>query len=122
MADAVEIVKFHGDLSNPERMVLSESDYERRLKLAEVEDQRLLSDVLGRAILFFLGYSFRDWNVSYLFRIVNDQFGPPLPPRCYRSPRLYSCRRPPQISKLNYLGREISRSFRLGRPTVLRTQ
>ncbi|WP_197680365.1 SIR2 family NAD-dependent protein deacylase [Mycolicibacterium rutilum] len=75
VADAVEIVKFHGDLSNPERMVLSESDYERRLKLAEVEDQRLLSDVLGRAILF-LGYSFRDWNVSYLFRIVNDQFGP----------------------------------------------
>lgn len=75
MTDAVEIVKFHGDLSNPERMVLSESDYERRLKLAEVEDQRLRSDVLGRAILF-LGYSFRDWNVSYLFRIVNDQFGP----------------------------------------------
>lgn len=80
LSDAVEIVKFHGDLSNPERMVLSESDYERRLLLAEVEDQRLRSDVLGRAILF-LGYSFRDLNVSYLFRLVNDQFGPlPLAP------------------------------------------
>lgn len=80
LTGAVEIVKFHGDLSNPERMVLSESDYERRLQLAEVEDQRLRSDILGRAILF-LGYSFRDWNVSYLFRLVNDQFGPlPLAP------------------------------------------
>lgn len=80
LSNAVEVVKFHGDLSNPERMVLSESDYERRLLLSEVEDQRLRSDLLGRAILF-LGYSFRDWNVSYLFRLVNDQFGPlPLAP------------------------------------------
>jgi hypothetical protein len=55
-------------------MVLSESDYEKRLRFAEVEDQRLKSDMLGRALLF-LGYSFRDWNVSYLFRLVNDQFG-----------------------------------------------
>ena len=23
----------------------------------------------------FLGYSFRDWNVSYLFRLVNETFG-----------------------------------------------
>jgi hypothetical protein len=69
-----EIVKFHGDLSNPSRMVLSESDYEKRLRFAEVEDQRLKSDMLGRALLF-IGYSFRDWNVSYLFRLVNDQFG-----------------------------------------------
>jgi SIR2-like domain len=70
-----EIVKFHGDLANPERMVLSESDYEKRLRFAAVEDQRLKSDVLGRALLF-LGYSFRDWNVSYLFRLVNEEFGP----------------------------------------------
>src|SRR5262249_3277773 len=71
---ACEIVKFHGDLNNPDRMVLSETDYERRLRFAEVEDQRLRSDMLGRAILF-IGYSFRDRNVSYLFRLANDQFG-----------------------------------------------
>jgi hypothetical protein len=69
-----EVVKFHGDLANPSRMVLSESDYEKRLRFAEIEDQRLKSDMLGRALLF-IGYSFRDWNVSYLFRIANDQFG-----------------------------------------------
>jgi SIR2-like domain len=55
-------------------MVLSESDYESRLSFATVEDQRLKADMLGRALLF-LGYSFRDWNVSYLFRLMNEQFG-----------------------------------------------
>jgi SIR2-like domain len=70
----VQVVKFHGDLNNPSRMVLSESDYEKRLRFTDVEDQRLKSDLLGRALLF-LGYSFRDWNVSYLFRLVNETFG-----------------------------------------------
>lgn len=74
VTNLAQVVKFHGDLNNPERMVLSESDYERRLSFSDVEDQRLKSDLLGRALLF-LGYSFRDWNVSYLFRLVNDQFG-----------------------------------------------
>jgi hypothetical protein len=69
-----EVVKFHGDLNNPGRMVLSESDYEQRLRFSGVEDQRLKSDLLGRALLF-LGYSFRDWNVSYLFRLFNEDFG-----------------------------------------------
>ena len=72
-ASDCEIVKFHGDLNNPNEMVLSERDYERRLRLVTAMDNRLKSDVLGRAILF-IGYSFRDWNVSYLFRLVNDEF------------------------------------------------
>jgi hypothetical protein len=71
----VQVIKFHGDLNNPSRMVLSESDYEKRLRFTDVEDQRLKSDLLGRALLF-VGYSFRDWNVSYLFRLVNEAFGP----------------------------------------------
>jgi uncharacterized protein len=69
-----EVVKFHGDLNHPDRMVLSESDYEHRLTLSTAMDYRLRSDVLGRSLLF-IGYSFRDWNVAYLFRLVNAQFG-----------------------------------------------
>lgn len=68
-----EIVKFHGDWNDPDAMVLSESDYEKRLKLETALDYRLRSDLLNKAALF-LGYSFRDSNVSYLFRTVNDQF------------------------------------------------
>jgi hypothetical protein len=67
-----EIVKFHGDLSNPGTMVISESHYEKRLTLSTIMDYRFRADVLNRALLF-IGYSFRDWNVSYLFRLINDQ-------------------------------------------------
>lgn len=66
-----EVVKFHGDFTAVDRMVLTESDYESRLKLDDARDHRLRSDLLGRAVLF-LGYSFRDSNVSYIFRLVND--------------------------------------------------
>ena len=68
-----EVVKFHGDLNHPNMMVLSESHYEERLAFKAAMDYRLRSDVLGRAVLF-IGYSFRDPNVSYLFRLVNEQF------------------------------------------------
>jgi SIR2-like domain len=54
-------------------MVLSESHYEKRMRLESAMDLKLRSDVLGRAILF-LGYSFRDPNVAYLFRTVNEKF------------------------------------------------
>jgi NAD-dependent SIR2 family protein deacetylase len=72
-AEDCQVVKFHGDLNNPDVMVLSESDYEKRLAFREAMDFRLRSDVLGRAVLF-IGYSFRDPNVAYLFHLVNEQF------------------------------------------------
>lgn len=68
-----EIIKFHGDLDHPDQIVLTESDYEKRLSLSTPMDYRLRSDLLGRVILF-LGYSFRDPNVSYLFRLFVDDF------------------------------------------------
>lgn len=71
--DLCEVIKFHGDLSNPNHMVLSESHYEERLALRDAMDYRLRSDLLGR-VLLFIGYSFRDWNVSYLFRLFNEQY------------------------------------------------
>jgi hypothetical protein len=71
--DTTEIIKFHGDWNHPDRMVLTESDYERRMAFSEPMDLRLWSDLLNRSILF-LGYSFRDPNVAYLFRQVKERF------------------------------------------------
>jgi hypothetical protein len=68
-----EIIKFHGDLDHPDQIVLTESDFEKRLSLSTALDQRLRADLLGRVILF-VGYSFRDPNVSYLFRLFTDHF------------------------------------------------
>jgi hypothetical protein len=69
-----QVVKFHGDINRPDTMVLSESDYERRMRLEGPLDLKLRADVLGRALLF-VGYSFRDANVAYLFRLITDHFG-----------------------------------------------
>jgi hypothetical protein len=44
------------------------------MRLESAMDLKLRSDVLGRALLF-VGYSFRDANVAYLFRLVNEHFG-----------------------------------------------
>jgi NAD-dependent SIR2 family protein deacetylase len=68
-----EVIKFHGDWNHPDRMVLTESDYEKRMEFKSMMDRRLWSDLLNRSVLF-LGYSFRDPNVAYLFRQVKEQF------------------------------------------------
>lgn len=69
----LEVVKFHGDFDHPEQMVLSESHYMNRMRLESPMDFKLRSDILGRAALF-IGYSFRDPNVDYIFHLVNLHF------------------------------------------------
>lgn len=69
----VEVVKFHGDFNHPDQMVLSESHYLNRMRLESAMDFKLRADILGRAVLF-IGYSFRDPNVDYIFHIVNQLF------------------------------------------------
>jgi NAD-dependent SIR2 family protein deacetylase len=69
-----QVVKFHGDFNRPEAMVLTESDYDRRMMFEDALDLKMRSDVLGKVILF-IGYSFNDANVAYLFRRLNDVFG-----------------------------------------------
>ena len=79
-----EIVKFHGDFNDPDNRVFSESQYLVRMRLESAMDFKLRADILGRAVLF-IGYSFRDPNVAYLFHIVNQLFN--------RLPDSYSGRR-----------------------------
>lgn len=60
-----QIVKYHGDFSDDESLVLTESSYFDRMELATPLDVKLLSDVIGRTILF-MGYSLRDANIRFL--------------------------------------------------------
>ncbi|MDQ2776126.1 MAG: SIR2 family protein [Acidobacteriota bacterium] len=60
-----EIIKFHGDFNTPSTIVLTESDFLRRMSLDEPLDIRLRSDSLARPILF-AGYSLSDPNIRYL--------------------------------------------------------
>ncbi len=72
--EKTQVVKFHGDFNRPDAMVLTESDYDRRMMFEDALDLKMRSDVLGNVILF-IGYSFNDANVAYLFRRLNDIFG-----------------------------------------------
>lgn len=69
----VEVVKFHGDFNSPMDMVVTESQYMDRMRLESPMDFKLRGDILGRAALF-IGYSFRDPNVNYIFHLVNRLF------------------------------------------------
>lgn len=60
-----EIIKFHGDFADPESIVLSESDFLRRMNLDAPLDIRLRADSLAKPILF-VGYSLSDPNIRYL--------------------------------------------------------
>jgi len=44
-----------------------------RMRLESPMDFKLRADVLGRAVVF-IGYSFRDQNINYIFHIVNHLF------------------------------------------------
>lgn len=72
--ERIDVVKFHGDFSDPDSMVFSESQYQERLQLGSTLDHLIKSDLLNRAALF-LGYSFRDPNVAYLFHLHQHAFG-----------------------------------------------
>jgi hypothetical protein len=63
---ACEVVKFHGDLDYPETVVLTEGQVFDRFRLEAAPDQCLRVDLLGNSFLF-IGYSFSDINIRYIW-------------------------------------------------------
>ncbi|MBN1210521.1 MAG: SIR2 family protein [Myxococcaceae bacterium] len=61
-----DVIKFHGTLTNPETIVLTESSYYERIALESPVDQRLRADLLSNSFLF-IGYSFNDLNIRYIW-------------------------------------------------------
>lgn len=60
-----QIVKFHGDFSDDQSLVLTETDYFDRLEFTSPLDIKFRSDTLGRTLLF-VGYSMSDLNIRLL--------------------------------------------------------
>jgi hypothetical protein len=61
-----QVVKYHGDLRHEHTLVLTESQYYRRLEFESPMDLKLRADLLGRAVLF-IGYSFSDINIRVIW-------------------------------------------------------
>ncbi|MFT3768947.1 MAG: SIR2 family protein [Minicystis sp.] len=75
---AVEVVKFHGTLADPDTIVLTESSFFERMRLEGAADQQLRADLLSHSFLF-LGYSFRDPNIRYVWYRMNQMRTAPTP-------------------------------------------
>jgi SIR2-like domain len=61
-----EVIKFHGTLARPDTIVLTERSYFDRIALESPVDQRLRADLLSHSFLF-VGYSFNDLNIRYIW-------------------------------------------------------
>ncbi|ACE94229.1 hypothetical conserved protein (plasmid) [Rhizobium etli CIAT 652] len=59
------IVKYHGDFSDPDTLVLTESDYFDRLSFDAPLDIKFTSDAFASTMLF-VGYSMSDLNIRFL--------------------------------------------------------
>ncbi|HEX8598897.1 MAG TPA: SIR2 family protein [Chloroflexia bacterium] len=64
--DVIQIVKFHGSLTLDDSLVIAESHYFDRLSFTSALDIKLRNDMLGRSLMF-LGYSFEDINLRYMW-------------------------------------------------------
>ena len=70
-----EIVKYHGDLTNDPSLVLTESQYYRRLNFDSPMDLKFRADLLGKSVMF-IGYSFSDINIRIIwFRLLDMMQG-----------------------------------------------
>ena len=60
-----QIVKYHGDFSNPETLVITESDYFDRLAFDAPMDIKFRGDAFASTLLF-IGYSMSDLNIRFM--------------------------------------------------------
>lgn len=68
----LEVIKFHGCLTEQDSIILTENQYYKRMELEHPLDQRLRSDALSNSLLF-IGYSFDDPNIRYIWYKILQQ-------------------------------------------------
>lgn len=72
-------VKYHGDLADSNTVIFTQSSYFGRINDPEhFLNIRMKSDLLGKSFLF-IGYSFRDPNVSFIFEELHRAFKGKMP-------------------------------------------
>jgi hypothetical protein len=76
------IIKYHGDIYEPLSIVLTKSDYEKRMSIESPLDIRLRSDLLGKGMVF-LGYGFGDPNIEEIWLRHKSLYGAENLPKCY---------------------------------------
>ncbi len=73
-ADEVRLVKIHGDLHHPQRLIVTESDYDGFLHRYPLFSTYISSLLIGRTALF-IGYSLDDPDFRQLWHVVGERLG-----------------------------------------------
>lgn len=76
----VTLLKFHGDMNNPGRMVITEEDYDAVLERYPLVATYLASLLITMTPLF-IGYSEEDADFRLIHEVIRDRLGHP--PRAY---------------------------------------
>lgn len=69
-----EVLKLHGDVSDPDRVVITKEDYERYARDNEGFLLRLKNDLISKSFLF-VGFSFADPNLELILSQVRSVVG-----------------------------------------------
>lgn len=70
----VVVYKMHGDIQSPDEAILTKSQYERYYRTHEPFLTALSGDLVSKTFLF-IGFSFNDPNLDYVFGRLNLHFG-----------------------------------------------
>jgi hypothetical protein len=72
--EKTKLIKLHGDFNHPERMVVTERDYDDYLEKNKVL-ATYISNLFITKTLFLVGYSFEDNDIRGLWQIINSRLG-----------------------------------------------
>ena len=75
-SDKVKLFKIHSDFTNPDLIIITKSDY---LKFFDSDIFRPLwteiKSIIAKKSIFFVGYSFEDPNIQFIFDKIIDKLG-----------------------------------------------
>lgn len=74
--EQTHLYKVHGDLINPDQIILLESDYQKYFSdLKETLFWNAVKDVLAKKHILFVGYSMGDINIKAIIRKIHKELG-----------------------------------------------
>ena len=72
--EKTKLIKLHGDFNHPERMLITENDYD-----TFIEKNKILSTYISNLFitttLLLVGYSFEDSDIRILWKIIGSRLG-----------------------------------------------
>lgn len=69
-----KVIKLHGDFNHPEKMILTESDYDSFLNKNKIL-ATYIANIFITKTLILVGYSFEDIDTRNIWKIINDRLG-----------------------------------------------